>query len=46
MLKFQANSLTSRKMKNLVSLTPCSLALNALILEFIDSAEALVERLS
>ena len=32
-------------MKNLVSLTPCSLALKALIFEFIDSAEALVERL-
>ena len=33
-------------MKNLVSLTPCSLALNALIFEFMDSADAFVERLS
>ena len=38
--------LQRRKMKNLVSLTPLSLALNALIFEFIDSEEALVERLS
>ena len=30
-------------MKNFLSVTPCSLALNALILELIDSAEAFVE---
>ena len=33
-------------MKNLVSFTPCSLALNALIFELIDAADAFVERLS
>ncbi len=33
-------------MKNLESFTPCSLARNALILEFMDSAAAFVERLS